>query len=126
MKRVTILAFITSLFVSAIAVANELKVPFSELRRLKVNLPLGRGRKIKCGKLTVFDETYMHTTHGRDLCMVIAVHELAHALTWSPNKKVEEANTYKYGVHGPDFGIVYAQLWTDVMEGKGPEDDNEV
>ena len=72
------------------------------------------------------DEEYMKTEHGRDLCMVIAVHELAHALTWSPNKKVEEANTYKYGVHGPDFGIVYAQLWTDVMEGKGPEDDNEV
>ena len=71
-----------------------------------------------------FDETYMNTPHGRDLCMVIAVHELAHALTWSPNKKVEEAKTYKYGVHGPDFGIVYAQLWTDVMEGKSPEDED--
>ena len=75
------------------------------------------------------DEEYMKTEHGRDLCMVIAVHELAHALTWSGNKKVEDAKSFKYGDHGPDFGIVYAQLWTDLMEGKtseGDDDDNEV
>lgn len=69
-----------------------------------------------------FDEIYMTTSHGRDLCMVIAIHELAHALTWSGDIKVEEAKSFKYGDHGPEFGIMYAQLWTDLMEGKSPRD----
>ena len=74
-----------------------------------------------------FDEVYMTTPHGRDLCMVIAIHELAHAITWSGNVKVEEAKSFKYGDHGPEFGIVYAQLWSDLIDGKSPEglDDNE-
>jgi len=46
------------------------------------------------------------------------VHELAHAFTWVGDLEVEESRTSKYGVHGPDFGIVYAQLWTDLIEGR--------
>jgi len=78
----------------------------------------------------VLDEDCMKTPHGRDLCTVIAVHELAHAITWSGNEKVEDAKTLKYGDHSPEFGFVYAQLWTDLMEGytagdEGGDDDNE-
>ena len=46
------------------------------------------------------------------------IHELAHAFTWVGDSIVEEGRTCKYGVHGPDFGIVYAQLWTDLIEGR--------
>ena len=63
------------------------------------------------------DSEFMETTHGRDLCVVIAVHELAHIYTWTGNDTVEEAKTNKYGSHGPEFGVVYAQLWTDLMDG---------
>lgn len=63
------------------------------------------------------DEEYMKTQPGRDLCLVITIHELAHAFTWSGNQKVEESKTHKYGDHGPEFGFVYAQLWSDLMEG---------
>lgn len=62
------------------------------------------------------NEEYMKTSHGRELCMVISVHELAHAFTWASDEKVEEAKTEKYGDHGPEFGVVYAQLWTDLMD----------
>lgn len=70
-----------------------------------------------------FDEIYMTTPHGRDLCVVIAIHELAHALTWSSDIKVEDAKSFKYGDHGPEFGFVYAQLWTDLMSSQTPEDE---
>ena len=65
-----------------------------------------------------FDEEYLNSSHGRDLCRVNMVHELAHAFTWVSDLEVEESRTSKYGVHGPDFGIVYAQLWTDLIEGR--------
>jgi len=68
-----------------------------------------------------FDEEYLKTSHGRDLCKVNMIHELAHALTWSNNTRVEEARTMKYGTHGPEFGIVYAQLWEDLIEGRPEE-----
>jgi len=71
------------------------------------------------------DSKYMKTPHGRDLCMVVAIHELAHIYTWSGDPHVEEAKTLKYGDHGPEFGIVYAQLWTDLMEGYIPGVDEE-
>jgi len=73
---------------------------------------LGKNKHIEIS----LGEDYMKTPHGRELCMVIAIHELAHALTWSANEKVEDAKSYKYGDHGPEFGIVYAQLWSDVMD----------
>jgi hypothetical protein len=62
-----------------------------------------------------FDEKYMKTPHGRDLCYINAIHELAHVFTWNTCPKVETAKSIKYGEHGPDFGVVYAQLWTDLM-----------
>ena len=68
---------------------------------------------------------YMKTPAGRDLCMIVAIHELAHIYTWSGDPRVEEAKTLKYGDHGPEFGIVYAQLWTDLMEGYIPGVDEE-
>jgi hypothetical protein len=30
---------------------------------------------------------------------------------------VEQSRKIKYGDHGPDFGVMYAQLWSDLMEG---------
>lgn len=75
-----------------------------------------------------FDERYMNTSHGRDLCVALTIHELAHVFTWSGNEKVEDAKTAKYGDHGPDFGVVYARLWTDLMENydlEDGDDDNE-
>ena len=81
----------------------------------------GRGKK-KYFEIA-FDEDYLNTPHGRDLCRVNMIHELAHAYTWIGNFDVESARTMKYGVHGPDFGIVYAQLWTDLMEGRDEKDE---
>jgi len=63
------------------------------------------------------DEGRMKTKDGRDLCLMTFVHELAHAIVWGNNEKVENAKFLKYGDHGPDFGIVYAQLWSDLMGG---------
>ena len=63
-----------------------------------------------------FDDKYMQTPHGRELCIVIAVHELAHIYSWSSNPRVEAARDAKYGEHGPEFGVVYAQLWSDLMD----------
>ena len=62
------------------------------------------------------DEKYMQTPHGRELCVVVAVHELAHIYSWSSNPRVEAAREAKYGEHGPEFGVVYAQLWSDLMD----------
>ena len=58
----------------------------------------------------------MTTAHGRDLCVTLLIHELAHVYTWSSNQRIEDAKIAKYGDHGPEFGIVYAQLWTDLID----------
>ena len=64
-----------------------------------------------------FEARFVNSDLGRDLCLTLLVHELAHVFTWSENKEVEDAKTAKYGEHGPEFGVVYAQLWTDLMNG---------
>ena len=64
-----------------------------------------------------FESALMTTPHGRDFCVSMIPHELAHVHTWSSSKKVEQARESKYGDHGPDFGVMYAQLWSDLMEG---------
>ena len=64
-----------------------------------------------------FESTLMTSPHGREFCVSMIPHELAHVHTWSSSKKVEQARQSKYGDHGPDFGVMYAQLWTDLMEG---------
>jgi hypothetical protein len=77
----------------------------------------GNNRHFEIG----FDEKYVTTPHGRDLCTTLLVHELAHVYTWSADQRIEDAKTAKYGEHGPEFGIVYAQLWTDLMDLGGEE-----
>ena len=39
----------------------------------------------------------------------------------SVSQRIEDAKIAKYGDHGPEFGIVYAQLWTDLMDLGGEE-----
>lgn len=63
-----------------------------------------------------FEDKLMTTPHGRDFAICTLPHELAHVHTWSSSKKVEQSRHKKYGDHGPDFGVMYAQLWTDLME----------
>ena len=64
-----------------------------------------------------FESALMTSPHGRDFCISMIPHELAHVHTWSSSKKVEQARQAKYGDHGPDFGVMYSQLWHDLMEG---------
>ena len=72
-----------------------------------------------------FDKKFMSTPTGRDFCISMMPHELAHALTWSSSKKVESARTLKYGDHSPEFGIIYAQLWTDLIESSWDEEEED-
>ena len=77
----------------------------------------GKNRHFEIG----FNSKYMTTAHGRDLCVTLLIHELAHVYTWSADQRIEDAKIAKYGDHGPEFGIVYAQLWTDLMDLGGEE-----
>ena len=42
----------------ALAVAKELNIPWQPLKKMSVELPVGRGRRLVMGGVTVLDETY--------------------------------------------------------------------
>ena len=45
-------------FLMSLAVAKELGISIKNLNKLKINMPMGRGRLLNCGNFLVLDETY--------------------------------------------------------------------
>jgi len=56
------------------------------------------------------------SAHGENLACLIFCHELAHVLTWHPNKKTERGLAKYHGIHGPDFMYMQGTLLNILIE----------
>ena len=61
--------------------------------------------------LIVLDIDFLDgSIHGEQRAYNLFAHELAHVLTWHPNRKTDKGLTRHHGVHGPDWMYMYGTL----------------